>query len=140
MLYWLFRRAAANVLAVALVGLSACEQLPSEATEEYRLVAVNGSALPVSIVTGRGESAQVFDGNLRLQSNGKYLQDVHYSVTDGASNPMDTGTFRREGSTIHFTSADRGTYVGTVSQDEITLSFDLGDADPSPEQLTFIRK
>jgi hypothetical protein len=137
----LIRRVLFLVIALA-PALSACEHIPTEVKEvagEYQLIAINGVPLPVAIITGNGP-AQIFEGRLRLQRDGAYLQVIHYSFDGSASAPQDVGRYEVRKGNLRFDSADYATYAGTVGDGTVTTTFLLPSAQaPQAATLTFSR-
>ena len=141
----ILRRSAVLTLPVlVLLSLPACDDpLRFEQYEgTYRLVSIDGAALPVSITTADGR-AQIMEGDLRLESHGRYLLSLPTQLPNRSVGTLrESGEFEESQTGLRFRpdERDRSRFEGTLSGDTIVLTRDLFfDINPDSERLTFVR-
>lgn len=139
------RRTAVLVLPfVALLALPACDDpLRFERYEgTYHLESIDAAALPVPVTTAQG-TAQILEGDLRLEAHGRYLLSLLTQLPDGSAGTLrESGEFEESPTGLRFRpdERDRSRFDGTLSGDTVVLTRDLFfDANPNSEQLKFVR-
>ena len=129
---------------IVLLSLGACDDpLRFEQYEgTYRLVSIDGAALPVSITTAEG-TAQIVQGDLRFEAHGRYLLSLPTQLPNGSGATFrESGEFEERQTGLRFRpdERDRSRFEGTLPGDTIVFTRDLFfEINPDSEQLTFVR-
>ena len=114
------------LLILLLLGLwlPACSQAsgPSDPTGTYRLVNIDGNALPYA-PPHEGGAPQVVSSTLTLNADGTFRMSMSYATTPGNSISRDfSGTYTREGAVLTMLWKGAGKTTATFQGNTLTLN------------------
>ena len=114
------------LLILLLLGLwlPACNQAsgPSDPTGAYRLVNIDGNALPYA-PPHEGGAPQVVSSTLTLNADGTFRMSMSYATTPGNSISRDfSGTYTREGAVLTMLWKGAGKTAATCEGNTLTLN------------------
>jgi hypothetical protein len=118
--------------AVALIlAATACGDGPTDPSVEsvvgiYSLVTINGTAVPLTLVTEPDYRLEVLSGFFDLRADGTFTLSLRFRETvDGTATTSDyaeSGTYTLSGSVLTFTTTEGLTGQATVSGNTLTIA------------------
>jgi hypothetical protein len=121
------RRTMSVLVLAFLLPLAACGDgptaVPVDVVGTWELRTINGMPLPVILASSGEDTAEVLDGSIILQADGRFEDSVtlRFTIDGEVTTDVDVieGTYTQQGGALVLTSDEGGSFSATVTDGEL---------------------
>jgi hypothetical protein len=121
------RRAVTFLVLAFLLPLAACGDgptaVPIDVVGTWELRTINDMPLPVIVATSGEDTAEVLQGSIILQADGRFEDRVtmRFTIDGEVTTDLDVieGTYTQQGGALVLTAGGGGTFAATVTDGEL---------------------